>query len=202
MTLVQKLLAQNRLWAQEQIKKERDVFHRLSQQQTPRYLWIGCSDSRVPPNQILGLGIGEIFVHRNIANLVVDTDMNLLAVLHYGVEHLFIKDIIVCGHYGCGGVLAAMEQGAGSNPLQRWLAPLRTLYHEEKETLQTIADPADRWKSFVERSVLRQVKNLSHTTIVQQAWARQQKLTIHGLVYDLSNGYLTDLQCCMEASNR
>lgn len=189
------LFENNQKWIDEHIKNNPEYFVHLSKEQKPEYLWIGCSDSRVPANEIVGLEPGELFVHRNIANLFIHTDLNCLSVLQYAIEVLKIHHVIVCGHYGCGGVKAAMEdQQFGI--IDNWLRNIRDVSAHKKNELQNIEDPKKRFDRLVELSVLQQVRNISHTTIVQNAWTRGQPLTIHGWVYDLAKGKLKELDCC------
>ncbi len=189
---LQNLIGNNRKWAKEISEKDPDFFPTLAKQQAPEYLWIGCSDSRVPANEIVGLLPGELFVHRNVANLVVHTDMNLLSVLQYAVEVLKVRHVIVCGHYACGGVKAAMKnQKLGL--IDNWLMGIRDLYHNKQEHFKGITSEEEKVDLLCELSVQRQVYNLSHTSIVQDAWARGQKLAIHGWVYGLKDGKVNDL---------
>jgi carbonic anhydrase len=186
-----RLLSGNKTWAAEKLKKNPDFFKNLTKGQNPEYLWIGCSDSRVPANEITNTNSGEIFVHRNIANIVVHTDMNLLSVLYFAVEVLKVKHIIVCGHYGCGGILAAMEntdQGFVNN----WLRNIKEVYNKHSKELEAIADNEQRANRLVELNVIEQVHNLSKTKIVQQHW-KERALQIHGWVYGFDNGLIKDL---------
>ncbi len=188
---VQQLLSNNRFWAESLRARDPDFFARLARQQRPEFLWIGCSDSRVPANEVVGLMPGELFVHRNVANMVVATDMNFLSVLQFAVDVLQVKQIIVCGHYGCGGVRAALgheELGLIDN----WLRALKALYHQHREQFVGLDDEA-RVNLLCELNVQRQVRNVCHTTIVQNAWKRQQPLEVHGWIYGLSDGLLKDL---------
>lgn len=188
----QRLLDNNQHWAKNIKKTDPDFFKNLALAQAPEYLWIGCSDSRVPANQITGTKPGELFVHRNIANMVVHSDMNLLSVLSYAVEVLKVKHIVVCGHYGCGGVLAAMgNQQFGL--IDNWLRHIKDVYRFHHEELDAIEDETERGRRFVEVNVVEQVNDLGKTTIVQNAWARKQPLHIHGWVYDINNGLIKDL---------
>lgn len=188
----------NRTWA-ARIEKERPGFFRtLAQQQAPEYLWIGCADSRVPANEIVGLLPGELFVHRNVANVVVHTDMNCLSVLQYAVEILQVKHIIVCGHYGCGGVKAALEEGP-HGLIDNWLGHIRDVYRRRSEELEKISDETRRVDRLCELNVIAQAANVGHTTIVQEAWRRGQALTIHGWIYGISNGLLKDLGACVSS---
>jgi carbonic anhydrase len=192
------LLEQNRLWAAKVTAHEPDFFAKLAAQQNPEYLWIGCSDSRVPANQIIGLAPGEVFVHRNVANVVVHSDLNCLSVIQYAVEVLNVKHIIVCGHYGCGGVRAAMgniEFGLIDN----WLRHLKDIYSKHREQLDALQSEEARLNLFCELNVLQQVYNVCSTTIVQGAWRRGQSLSVHGWVYGLTDGLIKDLH--MEISH-
>jgi carbonic anhydrase len=186
------LLENNRRWAAQQVRDDPRFFQRLAGVQAPQYLWIGCSDSRVPANQITGLLPGEVFVHRNVANLVVHTDINCLSVLQFAVEALGVRHIIVCGHYGCGGVRAACEDRQ-LGLIDNWLRHIKDLMARHQEALQAIADGRAREDRVCELNVVEQVYNVCHTTIVQNAWARGQALSVHGLVYGLSDGLLRDL---------
>jgi len=187
-----KLLENNKAWAILKKYNNPELFNGLAENQSPEYLWIGCSDSRVPANEVTGTKPGEIFVHRNIANLVIHTDMNLLSVLSYGVEVLKVKHIIVCGHYGCGGVSAAMGNKQ-YGLIDNWLRHLKDVYRFHHEELDSIADKGVRERRFVELNVVEQVHNLGKTSIVQNAWMREQPLSIHGWVYNLKDGLITDL---------
>jgi carbonic anhydrase len=189
---LEKLFENNRNWAKGQLADDADYFRRLSSLQSPQFLWIGCSDSRVPANQILGLAPGEVFVHRNIANLVIHTDMNCLSVLQYGVEVLQVQDIIVCGHYGCGGVRAACEN-AQLGLIDNWLRNIKDTYSRHRAELEGMEDMMARSDRLCDLNVLAQVHSVSHTTIVQNAWRRGQPLAVHGLVYSLHDGLLRDL---------
>lgn len=174
-------------------------FPKLAKQQSPEFLWIGCSDSRVPANEIVGLLPGELFVHRNVANLVIHTDMNCLSVLQYAVEILKVKHIIVCGHYGCGGVKAALE----SHPhglIDNWLRHIRDVYRRKAQDLMRIVDEQQRVDRLCELNVVEQVTNVGNTTIVQEAWQRGQLLTIHGWIYGIANGLLKDLGVCLSSN--
>lgn len=192
------LLASNRQWADETRKREPDFFERLSRQQAPEYLWIGCSDSRVPANQIVGLLPGELFVHRNVANLVVQTDLNCLSVLQYAVEVLQVKDVIVCGHYGCGGVRAALEDSR-LGLIDNWLRNVQRVAHRHRELLDGLATHEDRVNRLCELNVIEQVVNVAQTTVVQDAWLRGQKLAVHGWVYSLTDGILRESGMCVNS---
>ena len=187
-----RLLENNKTWVKEQLALDPNYFEKLSKGQSPEYLWIGCSDSRVPANQITGTEPGEVFVHRNIANMVVHTDMNMLSVLSYAVEVLKVKHIIVCGHYGCGGVIAAMKnQQFGL--IDNWLRHIKDVYRHHHTELDAIEDENERARRFVEVNVQEQVHDLGKTSIVQNAWRRNQPLHIHGWVYDIKVGLINDL---------
>lgn len=187
----QKLIQGNKTYVEKKLSEDPDFFKRNSQGQTPDYLWIGCSDSRVPANEITGTQSGEIFVHRNIANLVVHTDTNLLSVLEYAVKYLKVRHIIVCGHYGCGGVLASMSN-AYHGYVDNWLRNIKDVYYQNRKELDAIADEKQRANRLIELNVIEQVRNLAKTTIVQQAWA-ERELHLHGWVYGLSDGVIKDL---------
>lgn len=187
-----KLLEKNKLYVLEQLKLDPNYFEDLSKTQTPEYLWIGCSDSRVPANQITGTKPGEIFVHRNIANMVVHTDMNMLSVLSYAVDVLKVKHIIVCGHYGCGGVIAAMGNKQ-FGLIDNWLRHIKDVYRYHHIELDAISDEKLKARRFVELNVIEQVNDLCKTSIVQNAWNKDQPLQVHGWVYDLQDGIIKDL---------
>jgi carbonic anhydrase len=186
------LLENNRLWAESMVSQSQDYFERLVTQQAPEYLWIGCSDSRVPANQITGLAPGEVFVHRNVANVVVHSDLNCLSVLQYAVEVLKVKHIIVCGHYGCGGVRAA-SQNRQLGLIDNWLRHVRDVVSKYQELLDSIPDEEHKARKLCELNVIEQAYNVCHTTIVQNAWQRGQEVVVHGWVYDLRDGLLRDL---------
>lgn len=189
---IDKLLLENKAWAQEKLEENPDYFKKLAALQTPEYLWIGCSDSRVPANEVTGTAPGEIFVHRNIANMVVHTDINLLSVLTYAVDVLEVKHIIVCGHYGCGGVKAAM--GNNYLPLiNHWLRNIKDVYRTNRAELQSIQDEEKQFDRLVELNVLEQVHHLAETNIVQGAWKKREMPLIHGWVYGLNNGIIKPL---------
>lgn len=188
-----KLLENNKQWVAKQTLENPDYFDDLSKGQHPEYLWIGCSDSRVPANEITGTKPGEMFVHRNIANMVVHTDMNLLSVLSYAVEVLKVKHIIVCGHYGCGGVIAAMGNKQ-YGLIDNWLRHIKDVYRHHHLELEAIADMELRARRLVEWNVIEQVRDLGKTSIVQNAWRRNQALHLHGWVYDLKDGLINDLK--------
>lgn len=196
MRTLKHLFDSNRAWAERIARERPGFFDELQAQQAPQYLWIGCSDSRVPANEIVGLLPGELFVHRNVANQVVHTDINCLSVLQYAVELLRVRHVIVCGHYGCGGVRGAME----SRPhglIDNWLRHIRDVYQKHERLLEAIADPQRREDRLCELNVIEQVQNVCHTTIVQQAWAAGQELSVHGWIYGLHDGRLRDLGVCI-----
>jgi len=187
-----KLLDNNRKWAEGVNEENPDFFRKLKRQQRPKYLWIGCSDSRVPANQITGLLPGEVFVHRNISNQVINTDMNLMCVLQYAIEVLRVRHIIVCGHYGCGGINAVMSNRV-SGLLEHWLDNVKTLQPKQKKVTVD---------QMCELNVIAQVKNLSNNTIVQKAWKQGRKLYIHGWIYSISNGLIRDLDVTRSGMDR
>ena len=190
------LFENNQRWAATKLAADPEFFARTSKDQDLHYLWIGCSDSRVPANEIVGLEPGELFVHRNVANLFPHTDINCLSVLEFAVDILKIQHVIVCGHYGCSGVRAAMEDHQ-LGLVDNWLRNIRDVYAVNRKELEAIADQQKRYNRLVELNVMHQVKNISHTTIVQGAWHRKQSLFIHGWVYNLATGELKDLNCCL-----
>lgn len=185
----EKLLLENKAWAAEKVQDDPQFFERLAHIQTPEFLWIGCSDSRVPANEVTGTDPGEIFVHRNIANLVIEDDLNVLCVLEYAVTHLKVKHVIVCGHYGCGGIKAAMaDQSFGI--LDKWLAKIKTVYQEHFDEINSLPDPEDRVNLLTEYNVKQQVINLSKTETIQKAWKSENRPHIHGWAYGLKDGIL------------
>jgi carbonic anhydrase len=186
----EKLLLENKAWASEKTSEDPEYFNRLAHIQTPEFLWIGCSDSRVPANEITGTQPGEIFVHRNIANMVVNTDVNLLSVLDYAVNHLQVKHVIVCGHYGCGGVKAAATQSDFKYVLNMWLRNIKDVYRLHREELSAIKDEAKREDRLVELNVQEQVNNLAKTSIIQRAWKKDNAPDLHGWVYGLKDGII------------
>ncbi len=189
---IERLLDNNRLWASNITRDNPEFFSKLAKQQSPAYLWIGCSDSRVPANQIVGLLPGEVFVHRNVANLVVHTDLNLLSVLQFAVEVLKVRHIIVCGHYGCGGVRAAAENKP-HGLIDNWLRHIKDIYAENQGELKAISDEQKRLDRLAELNVIAQVHHVANTTIVQDAWRNKNKVDVHGLIYSISDGILRDL---------
>ena len=186
------LLANNRVWAAEQVARDPGFFAGLAERQSPEFLWIGCSDSRVPANQIVGLAPGEVFVHRNVANVVVHTDLNCLSVLQYAVDVLGVRHVVVCGHYGCGGVRAALD-GARHGLIDNWLRHVGDVAEKHEAELAALAEHAQRFARLCELNVVEQVANVCQTTVVEDAWARGQELTVHGVVYGLGDGLLRDL---------
>ncbi|MBK8172232.1 MAG: carbonic anhydrase [Sandaracinaceae bacterium] len=196
----EKLLLQNKAWANEKVTDDPEFFSRLASIQTPEFLWIGCSDSRVPANEITGTQPGEIFVHRNIANLVVHTDLNLLTVLDYAVTHLKVKHIIVCGHYGCGGVKAAMTHHS-LGIIDKWLRNIKDVHRLHRERMDAMKDPEAQADLLVELSVKEQVMNLAKTAIVQKAWKHKHRPQLHGWVYSLKDGLIKNV-IEMEAGTR
>lgn len=194
-----KILDNNKVWVEQQLAIDKDFFKDLSVGQNPPLLWIGCSDSRVPANEIIGAKAGEVFVHRNIANMVVHTDMNMLSVLDYAVNVLKVKHVIVCGHYGCGGVKAAMGNDS-IGIIDNWIRHIKDVYRLHEHYLNSIEDPTKRFNTFVEVNVKEQVYDLSKTSIVQGAWRNGQDLTLHGWVYGLNSGYVTDLGVNMSSN--
>jgi carbonic anhydrase len=186
------LKANNRRWAARKVAADAGFFKRLEGQQAPEYLWIGCSDSRVPANEIVDLDPGELFVHRNVANLAPPQDANYLSVLQFAVDVIKVKHIIVVGHYGCGGIAAAVD-GRRRGLVDHWLHPIREVFNENRPLLEAIADEPARLNRLCELNVMRQVRNVSSDVFVQDAWARGQDLTVHGWVYSLGSGLVTDL---------
>ena len=197
MSKLDALFEKNREWANSVHTSDPGFFQKLADQQNPEYLWIGCSDSRVPANQIVGLLPGEIFVHRNVANIVVHTDFNCLTVLQYAVEVLRVKHIIVVGHYGCGGIRAAYED-ADNGLIDNWLRNIKDVQHRHRARIEAIDDEEARMDLLCELNVMTQVSHVCHTTIAQNAWARGQELAIHGWVYSLQDGLLKDLDCTVD----
>jgi len=196
---LKELLEKNRQWAEGIKASDPQFFNLLAQQQTPRYLWIGCSDSRVPATQLVGLKPGDMFVHRNVANVVVHTDFNCLSVLQFAVDVLHVNHVIVCGHYGCGGVQAAMEN-LQLGLIDNWLRHVQDVMHNHNEELAAIVDDSRRLDRICELNVAEQVLNVSKTTIVQNAWNRGQELAIHGWIYGITDGLLRDLNISLKNS--
>lgn len=192
MDFYKKILDNNKVWVENQLKLNPDYFKDLSKGQTPPLLWIGCSDSRVPANEIIGAKPGEVFVHRNIANMVIHSDMNMLSVLDYAVNVLKVQHVIVCGHYGCGGVKAAMGNDS-IGIIDNWIRHIKDVYRLHSSYLNSIMDGNERFNKFVELNVKEQVFDLAKTSIVQSAWKSGQDLNLHGWVYGLNSGFVTDL---------
>lgn len=197
MRLLQHLFDNNRRWAEAMERNNPGIFQRLARGQSPKYLWIGCSDSRIPANEVIGLMPGEVFVHRNVANLVIHTDMNLLSVLQYAVEVLKVEHVIVCGHYGCGGVQAALRNDS-LGLIDNWLRFIKDLYQHHATRLEQLPE-AQRADRLCELNVIQQVANVCHTSIVQDAWRRRQALAVHGWIYSIQDGLLKDLDVCISA---
>lgn len=195
----EKLLLENKTWAKEQQENDPDFFKRLAAQQAPEFLWIGCSDSRVPADKITGTEPGEIFVHRNIANLVVNTDLNLLSVLQYAVEVLKVKHIIVCGHYGCGGIKAAMTQHH-FGIINHWLKNIKDIYRFHRDEIDALPTEEERVNKLTELNVTEQIFNLAKTSIVQSAWKKEKRPQLHGWVYGLHDGIIKPV-CEMDAGD-
>ena len=189
------LLEKNRAWSESIKARDPQFFPNLARQQAPRYLWIGCSDSRVPPTELVGVVPGEMFVHRNVANVVVHTDFNCLSVLQYAVDVLKVAHVIVCGHYGCGGVQAAM-QNLKLGLIDNWLRHVQDVVHAHQADLSTITDESLKLDTVCELNVAEQVLNVSRTTIVQNAWDRGQELAVHGWIYGVSDGLIRELDIC------
>lgn len=197
----QKLLENNKQWVEKKLAQDSEFFARLSKGQTPPVLWIGCADSRVPANEIIGAEPGEVFVHRNIANMVVHSDMNMLSVLDYAVNVLKVKHVIVCGHYGCGGVKAAMgNQHIGL--IDNWIRHIKNVYRFHAKELNAIEDETQRFDRFVELNVFEQVQDLAKTSIIQNAWEKEQEVSIHGWVYGVHNGLIKDLEITLTDNNK
>ncbi|MFY8068608.1 MAG: carbonate dehydratase [Flavobacterium sp.] len=195
-----KILDNNKKWVESQLALDKDYFKDLAKGQQPPLLWIGCSDSRVPANEIIGAKPGEVFVHRNIANMVIHSDMNMLSVLDYAVNVLKVKHVIVCGHYGCGGVKAAMgNQSIGL--IDNWIRHIKDVYRLHEHYLDTIEDEEERFNKFVEVNAQEQVFDLAKTSIVQNAWRNGQELSLHGWTYGLNSGYVTDLGVNMSSNS-
>ena len=192
METYKKLLLNNRIWAQEKLEEDAEYFMDLAKEHRPEYLWIGCADSRVPANEVIGAAPGELFVHRNIANMVVHTDVNMLSVLQYAVEELKVKHVIVCGHYGCGGVKAALSQHH-LGILNKWLRNIKDVYRLHHDEIILAGDEDAQLRRLVELNVQEQVMNLSKTSIIQRAWKYEQRPVIHGWVYGLEDGILKEI---------
>lgn len=186
------LLEGNKQWVAKQLQLQPDFYEITSREQKPEFLWIGCSDSRVPAEEITGVMPGEIFVHRNIANMVIHTDFNMLSVLQFAVEVLKVKHIIVCGHYGCGGVKTAMTR-KHYGLINKWLRHIKDVYRVHQQELESISDETQRYEKLVEFNVVEQTQHIAETSFVQYAWMKENRPTIHGWVYDIHSGYLRDL---------
>jgi carbonic anhydrase len=199
MKTLPELFENNRRWAARLLEEDPEFFEKLSKQQTPEYLWIGCSDSRVPANAIVGMKPGELFVHRNVGNLVIHTDMNCLSVVQFAVEVLQIKHVIVCGHYGCGGVKAAMENRP-HGLIDNWLRHIRDIERKRHDELALVADGEKRFDRLCELNVVEQVMNVGNMTAVQESWQTGRPLAIHGWIYRISDGLLKDLGVCVTSA--
>ena len=186
----EELLRENKIWAAQMVVNDPDFFKKLSGLQTPEFLWIGCSDSRVPANQITGTLPGEIFVHRNVANLVINTDVNLLSVLDYAVNHLKVKHVIVCGHYGCGGIKASMSKVDYKPVLNMWLRNIKDVHRIHRDELERIENEEQKFDRLTELNVQEQIFNLAKTSIIQRAWKEEQRPDLHGWVYGLKDGII------------
>lgn len=197
---LQHLFKSNQAWAKKMTQNNPDFFINLSKQQSPEYLWIGCSDSRVSANQIIDLAPGEVFVHRNIANVMVHTDLNCLSVIQFAVEVLHVKHIIVCGHYGCGGIKAAFE-GKSLGLIDNWLGHIKDVYRANKDEIDTKTTKQEKLDLLCEKNIVEQVANVCHTTIVQKAWQQKKDLTVHGWIYSIKNGLLKALDVEVSADS-
>ncbi len=195
MRVLKNLFENNKKWAEKVRKSDPEFFLNLSRQQKPEYLWVGCSDSRVPANEIIGMLPGEVFVHRNIANLVIHTDLNCLSVIQYSVEVLKVKHIIVCGHYGCGGVQAAMDNRS-HGLIDNWIRNIKDLYRFHQTQIDSLQNEKEKINLLCELNVVEQVANICHTAIVQNAWSSGQELSVHGWIYSIEDGILKDLNVC------
>ena len=195
---IDRLLANNKSWARQCLKENPHFFQDLVGIQNPQYLWIGCSDARVPANTIVGLNPGEVFVHRNIANQIIPSDLNCLSVIQFAVEFLKVKNIIVCGHYGCGGVQGALENKK-LGLIDKWLAPIKDLSKRNKAQLENIPDFDQRLSKLCELNIHQQVRNACHTETVRKAWKEGQPLSVHGVVYDLHDGLIKSLDLCISS---
>jgi len=201
MSTIKHLFENNKRWVDEILAEDPTFFKNLSEQQSPKYLWIGCSDSRVPANELLGMMPGEVFVHRNIANQVIHTDLNCLSVIQFAVEILKVKDIIVCGHYRCGGIQAAYyDESLGL--IDNWLRHIQNVYRFNKKKLDAIEDDAGRLNLLCELNVIEQVANVANSTILRSAWLADQNVTVHGLVYNVHDGILKDLNVSVNGNSK
>jgi carbonic anhydrase len=200
MRMLSELFGNNRAWAAAMTAQDPEFFQRLARQQEPQHLWIGCSDSRVPANQIVGLLPGEMFVHRNVANVVVHTDLNCLSTIQFAVDVLKVRHVIVCGHYGCGGVLAALRDDK-LGLIDNWLRHVQDVKAKHRAQLETLQSEAQRHATLCELNVVEQVINVSRTSIVREAWSRGQDVAVHGWIYDIRDGLLWDLGVCVTAES-
>lgn len=198
--LLQNLLDNNRAWSERIRANDPDFFSKLAGQQSPECLWVGCSDSRVPANQIVGMLPGEIFVHRNVANVVVHTDLNCLSVIQFAVDVLKVRHVIVCGHYGCGGVRAALR-GDRLGLIDNWLRHVQDVYKKHEPSMSKFTNEQERWRKLCELNVIEQVRNICETTIALDAWGRGQPLAVHGWIYGIEDGLLKDLDMCVTGND-
>ncbi len=196
MSAISQLFAQNRAWAADMTRHDAEFFSRLTRQQTPQFVWIGCSDSRVPANQIVGLPPGEMFVHRNVANVVVHADLNCLSTIQFAIDVLRVRHVIVCGHYGCGGVLAALRDEK-FGLIDNWLRHVQDVRDKHRQHLDSLGGQRERHDRLCELNVIEQTLNVGHSTPVRDAWARGQSLAVHGWIYNIGDGLLKDLGLCL-----
>ncbi|MGV2873835.1 carbonate dehydratase [Colwellia sp. E150_009] len=201
MSTIKHLFENNKRWVNEILAQDPTFFKNLSEQQTPKYLWIGCSDSRVPANELLGMMPGEVFVHRNIANQVIHTDLNCLSVIQFAVEILKVEDIIVCGHYRCGGIKAAFHDES-HGLIDNWLRHIQDVYRFNQKKLDAVADDAGRMNLLCELNVIEQVANVANSTVLRNAWLANQNVTVHGLVYNVHDGILKDLNVSISGNTK
>lgn len=198
MSNIQHLFRNNLQWAEKIKNEDPDFFLNLSNQQSPKYLWIGCSDSRVPANELLGMQPGEVFVHRNIANQVIHTDLNCLSVIQFAVDILKVEHIIVCGHYGCGGIHAALDNQS-HGLIDNWLRHIKDVYRFHRDKMESVTNNTKRENLLSELNVIEQVVNVANTTILQNAWIKKQNITVHGFIYNIHDGILNDLNVSVDA---
>jgi len=201
MSEIETIIKQNREWSRRMTERDPDYFPKLARQQAPDFLWIGCSDSRVPANEIVGMLPGELFVHRNVANLVYPSDLNCLSVIEYAVDVLQVRHIIVCGHYGCGGIRAALDNQV-HGLIDNWLSWIKNIYVRHSKEVDSLANEEERVNRMCELNVIHQVESVTHTTIVQDAWARGQELAVHGWIYGLTDGLVNDLNICVHSPSQ
>jgi len=201
MRALKSLFESNKMWSAKRLAADPGYFTRMAGNQAPPYLWIGCSDSRIPANEVVGLEAGEVFVHRNVANMFIHTDFSALSVLEFAIDVLRVQHVIVCGHYGCGGIKAAMESKQ-IGLLDNWLRHIRDVNAAHRAQLEAISDLGARYNRLAELNTIVQARNVCHSSIVQTAWARKQPVTVHGWVYDLRSGLLRDLNCCISDSSQ